>query len=238
MTDQSIVNAMPIADNAQTISTAISIPQRLILGHDVDWWNTAMVVSLVCAGLIALAVALTTTVVVKLQRQVDADTKAAFARYKLDAERDINDAKKEALNAQLALEQYKAPRTIEQSKQEEFIEALKPSAPQQYMLSVAAGREAANLVCLLDELISKAGWKRFHQQGTFASVGTDCGPLGMNVASDVHVRVAVTRSDETTVAADRLLSALAAAGIKAHPGQDPVNVPNSHVVVIMVGAKL
>lgn len=174
----------------------------------------------------------------RLQRQVDTDTRATFARYKVDAERNINDAKKEALKAQLALERYKAPRTIELSKQQQFIDALKPSAPQQYMLSVAAGQESANLVCLLDEMLGKAGWTRFHQQGTFPSVGTDCGPLGMNVASDVHVRVAPSRTKETTIAADRLLLALATAGINVHPGQDPVNVPNAHLVVIMVGAKL
>jgi hypothetical protein len=42
---------------------------RQMLGHDLDWWNTAMLFSLAAAALAALSLAVSTTIVVKLQRQ-------------------------------------------------------------------------------------------------------------------------------------------------------------------------
>jgi hypothetical protein len=147
------------------------------------------------------------------------------------------DANERATEAQLALEKYKAPRVIPDSQRSVFIDAVKLSNGQQYMLSVATGQESANLVCVIDGLLKRAGWKRFEQKNPGIAVGTDCGTIGVNATSDIHVRVALKITPETTAAADRLLNALAAAGLTVHPGQDPVNVPHEGVIVIMVGTK-
>lgn len=201
-----------------------------------DIANVALIVSLV-VGVIA------TCLVVWMGSVKDGYLRRSLASVNQEAaeatERAAS-ANKQAAEAQLALEKYKAPRTIEQTERAAFVRALQPSSGQEYMLSVANGQEAANLVCLLDDLLKKAGWKRFDDhpnQIITITVATDCGRLGVNALSDVHVRVALQRTNATRAAADSLLQALAAAGITVHPGQDPMNVPNDQVVLVMVGAK-
>lgn len=265
MIDQSNVSAIPVADSALITSTAISVPERLMLGHNSDWWGVAMLWSLGFAALCAFAVVFTTAAVVRLQRQGEADAKAALETYKatvagqiaeanrkgVEAGEAAGDAKKRAAEAneraavaneraakaELELAKYKAHRTIEPWQRAAFVAALQPSSGQEYILSVATSQEAIDLACLLDSLLTQAGWKRIDHPISNITVNTDCGRLSVIALTGLDVRAALKRTDETTVAADRLLNALVAAGITPRPGQDPVNLPNDHVVSIMVGAK-
>jgi hypothetical protein len=167
-----------------------------------------------------------------LQRQHDDD----IASLQLQAAK----ANERAAQAQLELEKYKAPRVISESQWAAFIAAVQPSAGQEYMLSVASGEEPASLVCSIDNLLKEAGWKRFeHVQQAFSiTVGTDCGPVGLNTTSAVHVRLAAHHTNKTAEAAEQLANALHATGLTTYLERDPVNVPNDHVVLIMVGTKL
>ena len=164
-----------------------------------------------------------------LQRHHDAD----IAELQLQAA----NANERAANAQLELERYKAPRTIPQPQWVTFIAAVQPSTGQDYILSVASGTEPANLICLIDNLLKEAGWTRAEHQTTITA-GTDCGPIGLNTLSDIHIRVAPHHTNKTAEAADRLANALHATGLTTYLERDPVNVPNDHVVLIMVGTKL
>ena len=166
MIDKITVATIPNAESPQTQNATISVPERFILGHGLDWWNEAMVISLSIAGLIALAVAITTTMVVKLQRQVDADTRTAFSRYKLDAEKSINDAKTQAAQAhakaaeaELALEQFKAPRTISDADAERMRENLRKFAGENLEIFMfGETTEITSLRTRVAGILQDAGW--------------------------------------------------------------------------------
>jgi hypothetical protein len=225
-------NTMPIADSENHGGIGMW-PSEAIASRIYDIANIALIGALVI-GVIATALVVWMGNVKEGYLRIGL---ASLNSQAAQANQMAADANERATEAQLALEKYKAPRMITDLQQSVFIDAIKLSGGQQYMLSVAAGQESANLVCLIDRLLKQAGWKRFEQKNPSLVIGTDCGPIGANATSDIHVRVALNRTPETTAAADRLLNALAATGLIVHPGQDSVNVPNESVVVIMVGTK-
>jgi hypothetical protein len=150
------------------------------------------------------------------------------------------EANRRAAEARLALEKYKAPRTLSAAQRATFALRLQPFSGQKYVLSVAAGQEAADLVCLFDKLLTEAGWVRANGDNTNLGAikyNTDCGPILPNVLSDVHVRVTVNPPSRVVASGEALLSAIAEAEIAVHPGRDPANVPGPDVILLMVGAK-
>jgi hypothetical protein len=80
-------------------STLPSTKVRGMLGHDLDWWNTAMLLSLGAGALAAFAIVVTTTAVVRLQALDAADAKIEFDEYKLGVDARVEEAKKEGIEA-------------------------------------------------------------------------------------------------------------------------------------------
>jgi hypothetical protein len=60
-----------------------------MFGLDLDWWNSAMLVSLGFAALAAFAVVVSTAVVIKLQKAAEVETKQEFDRYKFESDERI-----------------------------------------------------------------------------------------------------------------------------------------------------
>lgn len=174
--------------------------------------------------------------VAQLTRDAEA-SKAAIA----GAEARAAEATQKATEAQLALEKFKAPRTIAAADQEVMISALKPFAPQEYALSVGEGQEPSSLLCLLDSILEKAGWTKINHFG-MVQVDTPCGVVAMNSLSDVHIRVSpdappFTPGAGTRAAVTLLAAMLNALGIAAFPAQDPKNIPKANAINLMVGVK-
>jgi hypothetical protein len=165
------------------------------------------------------------------QRQHDKD----IATLQLQAA----EANERAAKAQLALEKYKEPRTLNVEQQAAFVATLKPLAGQEFALSVAAGQEAAHLVCLFDRLLREAGWIRRELPGgaAFLTINTDCGPIAVNAASNIHVRASVNAPRATMEHADALFTALKATAFTIGAGRDPENIPIHTVILLMVGTK-
>ncbi len=99
MTDQSIVSTMPNADSRQIENTTVSVPERLMFGHSLEWWNQWMLISLAVAALGAFAIAFTTTVVVKLQRLAEQDATRALESYKTTVAGQVAEANKTGVEA-------------------------------------------------------------------------------------------------------------------------------------------
>jgi hypothetical protein len=99
MTDQSNVRTIPAAASPPITTTTISVPEKLMLGHNADWWGMAMLWSLGFAALCAFAVVFTTAAVVKLQRQGEADAKRALETYKATVAGQIAEANKKGVEA-------------------------------------------------------------------------------------------------------------------------------------------
>lgn len=94
-----MIDTIPITEPAQIEKTNISMGESRMFGHNLAWWNEAMLISLGIAAICAIAVAFTTTVVVKLQRQAEINTEEAFNKYKIDSGKDIAQAAARAAEA-------------------------------------------------------------------------------------------------------------------------------------------
>src|SRR5258708_26157937 len=66
-------------ETVQIENTSSSKKVRRMFGFDLDWWNDAMLLSLGAAALAAVALAVSSTIVIKLQKQeaIDAGVKIA-----------------------------------------------------------------------------------------------------------------------------------------------------------------
>lgn len=147
---------------------------------------------------------------------------------------------KEAAEAQLALQRFKAPRWLTQLQQDALVDTMRPFAPQEYALSAGEGQEAENLLCLLDSLLQRAGWVKVEHFGALA-VDTSCGAAGVNSISGVQIRVPAgtlyTPGHGANAAATELGRLLNAFDIAAFPAFDPKNIPKANTINLMVGMK-
>jgi len=90
-----------------------------MFGLDLDSWNAVMVASLGFAAVAALAVVVSTALVIKLQKAAELATKQEFEQYKLDAgvkisgaEERAKVAEQRASDANLEIVRLKTPRSI------------------------------------------------------------------------------------------------------------------------------
>jgi cell division protein FtsL len=145
-------------------------------------------------------------------------------------------AQERAAQAQLELEKYKAPRALTTEQQRGIENALKPFAGQEYALSVAPGEEPASFLCLLDGILTRAGWKQHAVIGS-VTVGTDCGTAALNSLTGIDARRSPNASPASIAAINALVDALANTDAAARGRTDPVNNSTGDVIVLMVGAK-
>jgi hypothetical protein len=169
-------------------------------------------------------------------RRISAERIAELTADADSSKADIAEANARAAEAQLALEKYKAPRTLTTEQQRAIEEALKPFAGQQYALSVAPGNEPAAFLCVLDGILTRAGWKQSAVIGS-VTVGTDCGTAALNSLTGIDARRSPNASPAAIAAINALIEALANTDADARGRTDPVNNPRGDVIVLMVGAK-
>jgi hypothetical protein len=135
----------------------------------------------------------------------------------------------------LALEKFKAPRTLTLEQQARITAAVTAYAGQEYTLSVAAGSEAENLVCAIDAALTAAQWKRI--PGSYPStVDTKCGTVGLNMLSGLSIRLSDNAATEQQWNVLALVNALRAEGI-AVDGAIDVENGSSTAIAVMVGMK-
>lgn len=88
-----MIAKMAMAEPPNIEKTAISREVKRVLGLDLHSWEQLMLFSLGIAGLIAVAVFITTASVVILQRHETAEAKRELDRYKIEAGKDVAEAK-------------------------------------------------------------------------------------------------------------------------------------------------
>jgi hypothetical protein len=178
--------------------TTFSRKVRRVFGLDLHSWEQLMLLSLGVAGLIAIAVFLTTASVVILQRHETADAKNELDEYKLTVEAKVADAKKEGIEAgktagnalvraeelkaaNLALEARIAPRRLELSQQQKIADALvKFSGRHVAVASYAQDAESAILGQQFIEILAAAHLPFSDETSTISSIG--------RFALGIHVR--------------------------------------------------
>lgn len=227
MSGQSTVNSIPAAENRQSENTTTSVSERVMFGHNLVWWNEAMLISLGIAALCALAVAFTTTVVVKLQGQAETEARNALEAYKITVTGQVADAKKEGIAAgkaagdallraatlekeaqelkaaNLALEAKIQPRRLTGNESQKLATALSKLSPRPIgIVSRILDPEGADFADDISDAFDKAHWGAVRQRDWLMT----------------NKGVAIATLDGTTIAPDleaALIDALAAANVKA-----------------------
>lgn len=182
MSQESTAAATP-----QIAKTSVSRAVRRMFGLGLETWEHLMLASLAFAALAAVAIGLSTYVVVKLQREAARNAAIALDEYKADAGRQIAQAEenaaganeraamleREAASARLEQERLKAQlawRVIPPAAAERLVGQLarKPgSANLQY---VASDPEAHALAIQIGNLLGRAEWRVSIAGVTFPNV--------------------------------------------------------------------
>jgi hypothetical protein len=123
----------------ETISNANAAASTLFLGHNGEWWDFWLIVSVIVAALVATAVGVTTAGSIIAHKREAAATQEAFDEYKLETGKEIAEAEVRAAEAQLALEQFKAPRVLTSEQSQKLSGALKEYGPKRIDVFVYPG---------------------------------------------------------------------------------------------------
>ena len=190
----------------ETIESANAAASTLFLGHDGEWWDFWLIASLVFAACAAIAVGITTTGSIVSHKRETLSAEAALGIFKLATEEKIAEANARVAEAQLALEKFKAPRTITVEQRNRIAGQMKQFAGQQYFGMVASDvADAWDIWREVSLSLELAGWTRLPPPGLAA---TQYGPpAGIALAPQAGVLVVSsagkTSAEETMVTHER-----------------------------------
>ncbi len=126
------------AENAQTHTRIRATRVKFLLGHDSNWWNVWMLVSLCCVAFAAVAAVVTTAGVVVTQRREAEESARALEKYKLEAGKEIALINAVAAEASAKLAEFKhasMPREVDPSTVAKSIEGYAGTAVSIFTLS-------------------------------------------------------------------------------------------------------
>jgi hypothetical protein len=130
--DMETITSSPTHEMAMIENTNFSKRVRRMLGLSLDIWENAMLISLGITALAAVLTGISTYAVSRLQKVEAEAARAELDKYKLEAGRQIADAnargeeaKAIAAKANLELERFKAPRSLEAEPRSRIIEKMK-----------------------------------------------------------------------------------------------------------------
>jgi hypothetical protein len=225
----------------ETIDSANAAASTLFLGHNGEWWDFWLIMSLVAVALAAIAAGVTTTGSIVSHKREAESAEVALERFKLQTEQKISEADARAAEAQLALEKFKAPRSISVEARNRLVESMKEFAGQQYFGMVASDvADAWDIWREISLALESAGWKRLPPPGAQARQYGP--PAGIAVAAQAGVMIlgsAGRSSPEETMATHERAKALAAKltdeSIIAGPGF-AIELP-ANTIAIVIGPK-
>jgi hypothetical protein len=209
---------------------------RRMLGFSLHSWENLMVGWLMVAGIVAVFIGISTLAVVKLTRQELANSKEEFEAYKLDAGTKIADANARALEAQLALEKLKSPRTLGPDRQQVVADAAAPFAGQRYRAAISQGADDGweSLYATL----RRSGWVYLP-----ASMGMGNPTAGIPIAAipGIEIRLDPAKREKLEAAALALGNALHASKMVVAVNVERQSNPNEaerDILTIVIGARV
>jgi hypothetical protein len=160
----------------ETINSANAAASTLFLGHNGEWWDFWLIVSVVFAALAAIAIGITTTGSIVSHKREASAAEETLERFKIETGSKISDstaraaeANARALEAQVSLEKFKAPRAISPEQRNRIAEEMKKFAGQEYFGMVASGSpDAWDIWREISLSLEIAGWKRIPSPGSEA----------------------------------------------------------------------
>jgi hypothetical protein len=238
------IPTMNEAEITQMQTTTGARMDSTLLGHDSDWWNVAMLISLGVAALVAVFVAAATTGVIIVQKREAVAAKDELDRYRLTVDGRIADARKEgiaageaaggvllkaaeanerAAKAELELAKYRSGRSITPEQHRILVERLKISAKGRVIVKPNfLNSEATRFANQISQVLIEAG---------FEGVGDV--PLSIVSSNRPGLFLAVRDGSRAPLHTESILKAFAEAGISVESGYGDW-VPDASTVVILV----
>jgi len=218
------------------------------LNHSVEFWNNAIIVSLVFTAFAAIFVGVTTWVAFK-KASLLATAQGNLSQLKdVQLRKDLKNkdveiastneraarAEEQAAKANLELEKLRTPRTIGSHDRAEIIEAIKEFSGTPYDLSAGTDSESVQFMKTMQSLLNDSGWKQLPFNGPIGITNTD--PLvGISLNSGINVEIAAVRVSRWSKAMDKLVGILKAKHVVAAGIVSQTDDANA--VHIMVGKK-
>jgi hypothetical protein len=222
---------MATSENAKTISTPRTV-KVLMLTLTEPWADFLFNLSNIVLIVGAAAVLIGTIGAIAM-----GGAKEQFSNERISAnETATEEAKARALEAQLALARYKAPREISPEHRSEIAEAVKPFAGQAFSGMVASSvSDARPLWASLVGILRNAGWVLQPPWG----LATGDPLAGVPVSPNEGVTIFVPKDDIAALApaANALWRTLNAAGIRAFQAEDSGPQARAKIIVIEIGTK-
>ena len=147
----------------ETIDSANAAASTLFLGHNGDWWDSWMIVSLIAVALAAIAAGVTTAGSIVSHKREAVAAEIALDRFKIETDERISEsgaraaeANARAEEAKLALEKYKRPRSLDTDS---FLNILKQSPPAKAeVLYVRECSDCSWTAQFIGSFLNTAGW--------------------------------------------------------------------------------
>ena len=238
---------MATSDTARTEKTVFLRKVKRVLGFDLHSWEQFMLFSLGLAGLIAVAVFITTASVVILQRQETTEAKRELEEYKLSVESKVADAKKEGIEAgkaaggallkaaeanertakaELELAKYRSGRSVTPEQHLILVQWLKMSPKRRVIVKPNfLNSEATRFATQISSAFNESG---------FSGVGD--APLQVISYNRAGLFLAVLDIEMPPPHTEPILKAFLEAGISIESGHGDW-VPDRDTVVILVSEK-
>jgi hypothetical protein len=224
----------------ETIDSANATASSLFLGHNGEWWDFWLIISLVFVALAAIAAGVTTAGSIFSHKREAAAAEAALDRFKLDTEQKISEANARTADAKLELAKFKAPRILTGAQQS--IVAGKVSAFRGTKFDAGIGPkgdpEPLYLLRSIVDSLKSVGWVQVPWTGD-GETYTEAPllPVGLTMVTNVIVDVHPEHLAALGPAAKALADALNAEGIDALADSRPTTI-HTEVIHIRIGRKL
>ena len=156
------------------------------------------------------------------------------------------EANARAVQAQLDLEKYKAPRSLDATQRARIIEQMSHALPQQFDVSVSGDAESLGFVEIIEEILNSAGWVQVDWKysdaifgGTvFPRIGSGKPIIGNSNIMGIEIRMNPHQSVEFLLIAEMLAHSLRGEDIQAKAlDADIIERDNDGAIHIMVGKK-
>jgi hypothetical protein len=152
-----------------------------------------------------------------IDRRESAERIAGLTTQGDQLRKDTADANARALEAQLELAKFKAPRLLTEEQQARIVGQIKTFSGQQYSALVAAGLDTWPFWTVLDSTLKTAGWKRVPPPGL--AVGDPPAGIPISPEPGISIMFAPSRATDIGAAARALGVALVAEGIATALGR-------------------
>lgn len=231
---------------AEVLQTAMPENPNLFLGHNGEFWDFWLIISVVIAAVAAAAIGVTTAGSVISHKREASAAEEELEKYKLSTNLNIKEAEARALEAQAELAKFKAPRSMTPEQQMRIVGKLAGFKGTRFDMSVlASDPEAAIFLGQVSKTLQLAGWEWVEWAHPSGPITLTYGWPGLpNVGQmggvGIEIFVHPDHAEQFREASTSLAKTLAAEGFSNGTVTDSVGeqgIPSNDTLHIVIGKK-